>query len=487
MPTHNEMDAVLQEVLEKITPTKADKAKMEAIAKSLEQKVILACKEFGVDAKVRLEGSVAKDTWLKGEPDIDVFMRLPTSVSRGDLGVLGLKIAKKALEDSKQQIERFAEHPYLEAFVDGVRVNVVPCYDTKPVEWLSATDRTPFHTDYVNAHLNERLRGEVRLLKKFMKGINVYGAEIKVGGFSGYLCELLVLYYGSFVSVLQAFAEHVPKRVIDMEKHFAGREREVARLFPEPLVIIDPVDRGRNVASAVHPQRLHVFVGAAREFLKRPSSRFFYPQKLASLGFAELKVQFSSRGSTFVFVVTGGVKAVPDVLWGQIYKSQRALRRLLELNDFSVFRSDVWSSETADCIVFVFELEQQFLPAVKKHLGPPLERQKECADFLAKYLGVSNVVAGPYLEGGRWVVLLKRKVTDAVDLLKTKLVGGGKEVGVAELIAKALRQNFKVLVGVEVVEGYVAGDGFGEFLTGFLLGKPFWLSPQERVDEGKLS
>ena len=31
-----------------------------------------------------------------------------------------------------------------------------------------------------------------------MQGIGVYGAEIKVGGFSGYLCELLVMKYGGF-------------------------------------------------------------------------------------------------------------------------------------------------------------------------------------------------------------------------------------------------------------------------------------------------
>jgi len=472
----NKIDAVLQDVLEKITPSKADKAKMEAIAKSLEQKLVFACKEFNVDVKVRLEGSVAKDTWLKEEPDIDVFMRLSPSISRQDLGNIGLKIAKKATADSKQQIERFAEHPYLETFIDGVRVNIVPCYDTTPGEWLSATDRTPFHTDYVNAHLNKNLRGEVRLLKKFMKGVSVYGAEIKVGGFSGYLCELLILYYGSFVSVLQAFAQHVPKRIVDIEKHFAGREREIERLFPEPLVVIDPVDRRRNVASAVHPQKLHVFVGATREFLKSPRSQFFYPPKFKSFSASEITAKLNSRNSTLIFLSTTGVEAVPDVFWGQIYRSQRALHRLLKLHDFSVLRSDVWGSETAGCIVFVFELEDQFLPVVKKHFGPPLGKQKECENFLTKYLGDSNVVAGPYLEGGEWVVLIKRKITDAVELLKIKVGGGGKEVGVAELVAKALQQNFKVMVGSEVIEYYSIDDCFARFLTGFLLGKPFWLS-----------
>jgi tRNA nucleotidyltransferase (CCA-adding enzyme) len=483
MPTRNEVDAVVQKVLKQITPTKADKAKMEAVAKSIEQKVSLACREFNVDAKVRLEGSVAKDTWLKEEPDVDVFIRFPTTVSRGDLEVLGLKIAKAATADAQRQIERYAEHPYLEAFVDSVRVNIVPCYDAKPGEWLSATDRTPYHTDYVNARLNKKLRGEVRLLKKFMKGINVYGAEIKVGGFSGYLCELLILHFASFKAVLQAFAQHMPKRVIDMEHHFAAHEAE--RLFPEPLVIVDPVDRGRNVASAVQPQKLHLFVGAAQEFLKHPHRHFFYPPKPKPLSAAQIEARLRRRGSTIILVATGGVQAVPDVLWGQIYKSQRALHKLLELHDFSVLRSDAWSSQNADHIIFVFELEQQTLPPIKKHFGPPLQRQNECENFLAKHLGAPNVVAGPYLEDGRWVILTKRKVTHATDLLKTKLASGGKNVGVAHLVAKALQQNFAVTCDSKAISNYTADKEFAEFFATFLSAKPHWLQATTKHPQRK--
>ncbi len=468
------IDAVTREVLEKITPTKANRAKMEALAKNLEHNVVLACEEFGVKAIVRLEGSVAKDTWLKEEPDVDVFMRMPTNIPRKELSEISLKIAKKATAGSVQ-IERFAEHPYLEAFVDDTRVNIVPCYDAKPSEWLSATDRTPFHTDYINKHLDKNLRGEVRLLKKFMKGVSVYGAEIKVGGFSGYLCELLVLHYGSFAAALQAFAQHTPRRVIDIEQYYEGRERELELLFSEPLVIIDPVDKARNVASAVQPLKLHTFVGAAQAFLKTPSTLFFYPPKTKPLKPDSVKAALDNRGSAMVFLSFDGVKAVPDVLWGQLYRTRRALHKLLELSDFTVLRDAVWSTENEAVTVFVFELEQLTIPLAKRHLGPPLERERECTDFLAKYTGNGNVIAGPYIEDGRWIVELKRKFTDAVELLKNKVSSGGREVGVAELVAKALRENFRVMVNSEVVEVYRNNDGFAEFLTDFVSGKPFWL------------
>jgi tRNA nucleotidyltransferase (CCA-adding enzyme) len=471
------LNVIHQKIWKKITPTQADRAKITALAKELQRKVLRACQEQGVKAAVRVEGSVAKDTWLREEPEIDVFMRLPTTIPRRSLGEISLKIARKATEGA-EQIERFAEHPYLEAFIDGVRLNIVPCYDVKQGEWLSATDRTPFHTDYVKKRLTKTLRNEVLLLKKFLQGINAYGAEIKTGGFSGYLCELLILHHKSFSKTLQAFASYTQRTAIDIEGYYAGREKELKLLFPEPLVIVDPVDKARNVASAVQPQKLYTLVGAARAYLKTPNAEFFYPPKINALTPEALKSKLETRGSSLIFLTLGNIEAVPDVLWGQLYKTQRALRKIAELNDFKVLRDAVWSDEKT-LTVFAFELEQRVLPGVKKHLGPPLKREKESENFLSKYASNDDVVSGPYIEGGRWVVELQRRFQDVVELLKEKLEDGGRNIGVAELMAQAFRENLSVLVNSEVVQVYRGNKEFAEFLTGFLSGKPFWLDAAE--------
>ena len=471
------LDAVHEEILKKITPTQADRIKITALAVELQQKVALACQEQGVKAAVRVEGSVAKDTWLREEPEIDIFMRLPTTIPRRSLGEISLKIARKATEGAKQ-IERFAEHPYLEAFIGDVRVNIVPCYDVKQGEWVSATDRTPFHTDYVRKLLTKTLRNEVLLLKKFLKGINAYGAEIKTGGFSGYLCELLILHYKSLVETLRAFAMYTQRIVIDIEGYYGGREKELRLLFPEPLVIVDPVDKGRNVASAVQPQKLYTLVGAARAFLKKPNARFFYPPKIDALTAEALKTKLETRGSSFIFLTLDKIDAVPDVLWGQLYKTQRALRKLAELNDFKVLRDTVWSDEKTLSVI-VFELEQHVLSGVKKHLGPPLKREKESENFLSKYASNDAVVSGPYIQDGMWVVELRRSFKDCVALLKEKLEDGGRNIGVAELISQAFRKRLVILVNSEVIQVYDSNREFAEFLTSFLSGKPFWLKPAE--------
>ena len=466
-----EIEAITKQVLQKITPTKEDRAKVDAITRELEQKVASACEQEGVAAIVRVEGSVAKDTWLRENPDIDIFMRLPTSILRKNLGDIGLKIAKKAA-GGYVQIERFAEHPYLQIIVDGYRVDIVPCYDAKPGEWQSATDRTPYHTDYIKKHLTARLLGEVRLLKRFMQGTGVYGAEIKVGGFSGYLCELLVMKYGSFAGTVEAFAHYTKRVVVDIENYYADRRNELSLLFPEPLVIIDPVDKGRNVASAVQPEKLYVFVGAARAFLKKPDAAFFYPPKTQALPVESLKSQLESRGSSLLFLVVDQVSAVPDVLWGQLYRTKRSLHKLLELNDYKILRDTVWSNEKT-LSIFTFELEAQVLPKIKKHLGPPLEREAEGERFLAKYAGNPQVVSGPYIEDERWIIEVPRKTTDAVALLSEKIADGGKTAGVPDLIVKSIRKNHKILVNGEIAELYVENGDFADFLTDFLRANPF--------------
>jgi hypothetical protein len=95
---------------------------------------------------------------------------------------------------------------------------------------------------------------------------------------------------------------------------------------------------------------------------------------------------------------------------------------------------------------------------------------------LAKYVyGNGDVASGPYIEDGRWVVELQRRFTDAVEFLREKLKEGGRNTGIAEIVAQALREEFKVLVNSEISKVYSGNRVFADFLTDFLKGKPFWL------------
>ena len=461
-------------VLKRVTPSESDQKKVQTLANSLTRKVEQVAKIMGVKVDARTEGSVAKNTWLKDSPEIDVFMQVSESVPREEFGTVLLEVAKEATKDY-DQIERYAEHPFIEAVTDdGVYLNVVPCYKVKQGNLKSATDRTPFHTDYVKAHLTEKMSEEVRLLKRFMKGINTYGAEIKIGGFSGYLCELLVLNFGSFLEVLRSVADWKQKIVIDTEKQYKQTET-LKKKFVEPIIVVDPVDKQRNVAAAVRPQKLNEFIAASREFLKTPEIKFFYPPKTKALTQTELLETIPERGSCLVFIkFKGKTTTVPDVLWGQLYKSQKAIQKIIKQNDFTVLRNAVWSNEKS-LNLFVFELENRLIPNMKLQLGPPLTRKVECEKFLRKHLGSSLTVCGPRIEKSRWVVDVKRDYIDAVVLLKAKLGDGGKREGVADIVAKATG-SLEILINNEIVSFYCADSGFAGFLSQFLDGKPLWLS-----------
>ena len=474
------LEEVCAEVLKKTTPSSSKRRHVLELAEKLRGRVKTAVKEAGIEAEVRVEGSVAKDTWLSEEPEIDIFMRVPTAMPREAFGTICLEIAKKATEGHKQ-VERFAEHPYLESFVNKTRVNIVPCYRVNQGEWLSATDRTPFHTDYVKPLLDDRLRSQVRLMKRFMKGISVYGAEIRVGGFSGYLCELLTLHYGSFAEFLRSIADWIESRIIDCEGHYRGREQEARKIFGEPLVVVDPVDKGRNAAAAVRKERLNELIVASRAFLANPHQGFFYPRQTLAYTPERLVDAIATRGSTIVVVRFGRVRAVPDILWGQLYKSHRSLKKMLQRYDFNIIRDHVWSNEQGFNL-FIFEVEHRFLSSVTKHLGPPIEKRKECENFLKKHTEAATTFSGPLVEGGRWVVETKRRYIDIVNLLAEKLKDGGRRVGVADLISEAVASAFDILLDNEITKLYSSNTEFAMFLTEYLDGKPRWLSAIHKGD-----
>ncbi len=467
------MTQLLNQVLDAILPLESDRKKITTLSKELEKKIIIECEKAGVKAKIGLEGSVAKDTWLIDDPDIDIFIRLPLTIPKENLDEDILRIAKKATKGSKQ-IQRYAEHPYLEVFINDIRVNIVPCYEVAQGNWKSATDRTPYHTKYVRKKLNQALKNEVRLLKKFLKGINVYGAEIKTGGFSGYLCELLIIHYNSFIRTLEAFSNYKKPIIIDLKNYYPEKKINSSLFSSEPLIVIDPVDKNRNVGSALTLEKLYELVGASREFLRKPTKTFFFPKKTLPYSIHTLKSKFENRGSSIIFLQLKNIKAVPDVLWGQLYKTQKSLINLLQQNDFKILNKAVWSDENF-LTIFIIEIETHLLPKIKQHFGPPLEFNKESNSFLSKYSKNASVVCGPYIQNNRWTILITRDYQNAISLLEEKLLADNRKIGFPKLISKAIEENFKILIGIEICTLYQVNPDFAAFFTDFLIRKPSWL------------
>ncbi len=397
----------MREAAPLVTPSRELEEKVARVSARFRSYVADILARLGVEGSVELVGSSARGTWLPDAVDVDVFVVLPRKYRREFLEELAGMIKAEMAKDGIVVETRYAEHPYLVAHDEGVEVDVVPCFELKPGdEVLTAADRSVLHHKYLSTKLDDRLRLEVRLLKRFMKTIGVYGAEVKVEGFSGYLAELLTVHYGSFLSVLEAAAGWRPYRtVVDPEGHYPD-PRKAARKFRSPLIVVDPVDPKRNVAAAVSLTSMSTFALAARRFLKRPSLTYFAPTAEApSLPVPAVVLRFPYPARP------------PDVVWGMYKRYARALANKLEECGFKVLRFGVYSDERT-YVDLAFLVESATLPEYELHEGPPVF--DDAVDkFVEKYLGED--VVGPFVVGSRAYVIRRRKIRDVESCLSRAL------------------------------------------------------------------
>jgi tRNA nucleotidyltransferase (CCA-adding enzyme) len=397
-------------------------------------------RERGLSLKAMLVGSAARSTWLSGDHDLDIFLGVPPG---DDLGA-AMELARLIAPDHE---EKYAEHAYVHARMDGFEVDLVPCYLVEDASHLkSAVDRTPFHTKYVGSRIIGR-EDEVLLLKQFMKGVNVYGSELKVGGFSGYLAELLVLCYGSFVAVLQEASAWRPGQRLDLEGHGIGRH-------DEPLIVVDPVDPGRNVAAALTLDKMLQFASAARSFLADPRLDFFFPPSQGPLSDEEIIALINARGTMLILIEFAAPDVVEDVLYPQLRKAEGSIKALLERSGFSLLRSDV--STYCDRAVMLFEMQVWQLSVACQRTGPPIWQADHLARFLAAH---PSPLSGPYIANGKVVVEEARRYTSACDLLALE----SANLSMGKHLSASIRSGHNIYVGLELLG--IKDEGFRIFLA----------------------
>ena len=341
------MKDIIKEALKEVQP------KVEEIEKitSLKDKILTKINRLEeIPFEPKVVGSVAKGTFLAGA-DIDIFLIFPKETN---LKKEGLNLAKKILPEGK---ELYAQHPYLRGEIDGTGIDLVPCFAIdNSNESVSAVDRTPFHTDWVISNING-LENEVRLTKQFLKAVGAYGANSAIGGFSGYLVEILCIKYGGFLNLIKEISQWRPPVIIN--------EMET----PEsPIMLCDPVDDSRNVAAGVTVKGLGTAILASKSFLEKPSHNFFFPD------YKEREFQ-GYLTSIVLPLPDGNEETVLPWLQKQGRKIYRALRD---------FEPIAWNSNMESEGYIIIETGIRKLPEIISHKGPaPWENG--AIEFLKKY------------------------------------------------------------------------------------------------------
>ncbi len=334
-------------------------------------------------------GSYAKGTWLPEKADMDIFVKFNKKTSEKDFRNFGTKIGFQSLKKFRPYT-RYAEHPFVEAVVDGTKVNIVPCYNVKKGEWKSAADRSVHHTKFMSQKLSAPMKEEVRILKKFLMHIRAYGAEIAKEGFSGYTSEVLISHFGS-------------------------------------------IDSNRNLGAAISIDSLGKFVLASRSFLKKPSKKFFnkpISKRVMKNADKIIVVQFRFKNRS------------DDIIWGQIKRASNALKTQLELGGFTVLRNSSIKDEKENAAL-IFFLHAKKIENSLIRIGPEISSKAHCEKFISANAKKSQLMWID--EKGKIKSLQKRKYNDAILFLKNLLKNNLKNSG----IPKGLEKDFKI--GVKII------------------------------------
>ena len=416
---------VIKKSKELAIPNNTQRKKVDKIANEVFSLVNRTSEKQKSVVSVHFGGSYAKETWTPEKIDIDIFVKFKKTTKEKDFETIGKKIGFDSLKKFKPYV-RYSEHPFVEANINGVGVNVVPCYDIKKGEWKSAADRSTFHTEFMSANLTGSMKDDIRILKCFLKINGMYGAEIAKQGFSGYVCESLVYYLGSFENVLKKMAKLQNNEMIG----------ESPRKFESPMVIIDPIDRNRNLGAAVSIDNVTNFVLIARNFLKKNSISYFK-------GKNKMKIPKELAENTLV-INFKYKKRSDDIIYGQIKRASNSIESQLIKEGFNVLRNDaVVYDENKAGLLFLFE--SLTISKNEVRTGPEVFS----SEFASKFININSKKSKLMWtnKDGKLQSLQARRYDNAKSYLSDLIKNHIGESG----IPKGLRVDFKT--GFKITSG----------------------------------
>ncbi|MFC1741422.1 nucleotidyltransferase domain-containing protein [Nanoarchaeota archaeon] len=390
------LSQTLKGVVDKIKPT--DK-KLLSDVKMFLAKVNAEIVKKKIKAKAVVGGSIAKDTYLAGDHDCDVFVKFHKSYADEDLS----KLLGKVLKPFKASLVHGSRDYY--HVTNGIKYEIVPVLDIlKPSDAVNVTDMSPLHVAWVKSHPG--LNDEIRLAKQFCKAAGVYGAESYIKGFSGHVLDILVIQYGGFMKLLKASQKWKDKEVVDPEKFY--KKDALSQLnqskIDSPIIVIDPVLPERNAAAALSYEKIERFKKAAAFFIKKPSADAFVVREKT---LSDLQKD-AGKNKLIVFEVDS-IAGKEDVVGAKLLKAFQQLRNQLKFHDFDVDSAD-WKWDRKKKAVFWFVLDPCELVPLKKWIGPPLVEKERVKNFKEKH-------GKTFTEKGRICTYVKRRFVRPDDLV----------------------------------------------------------------------
>ena len=420
------MKKVIDAVESAIIMDSEESEQLSGVMREFEEKVTAELAKQGVVANLFVGGSVGKGTCLPGIHDVDYFMRF-------DLKKYGEENISEVCESVllgifKDVLRLKGSRDYFRVKINDYEIEIIPVLYIKRINQAqNLTDQSPFHVNWIkkNVKAKKNLNFDMRLAKQFFRASGVYGAESWIGGFSGHVTEILVVYYGGFEKLLKAVLKWKDKTIIDVEKAYEGMDvldiLDDAKIVG-PLVVVDPVDKDRNAAAALGLEKFELLQSKIESFLKKPHKKFFDEIEITV---DDIK-KMGKRNRVLIW------KAPPedekmDVSGAKMVKYAEHISRMFKDEEFVVLDSGMYWNKHDYGLVWVI-VDKKDLSKNQIIKGPQtFGMQNHIMAFKKKYARRKN-----WREGYHYYAEIPRKYTKIDQILR--LVNKNEEFSALKLL-----------------------------------------------------
>ncbi len=471
-------------VLKEITVDDEKHEQIRELLSILKEKIMLDLSSLRIPARVEIQGSFVKKTYLVHDDSFDLLLILPreekVNIHR-ILDSLVARLKKDRIKKGPINVEKITgKNPYIRIMVEAELVHLFVGFEIIPGEpKISLFDLAPHHTQYILTHLEKNKRKDVLLFKKFLKNLGVYSSEIGAPGFNGYLCEILILFYGDFRTTLRALTKWEPRTIVDVKKN-----KEIVEDVDEltvalltryyPLYVPDPLNPRENVAATVSNDQFKSIIAAANLYLMEPSEKYFIEQILKVEAFEEIERKSHLAGRTVVTMAIERNFQEPEVCWQKSLALKKAFEEELRRNSYIVDR--VKSYVTAEHYgILISMLNPQPHMSLRKE-GPEVTSEASM-DFLKQYTAHSDVIAGPFIDNHKWVVYFANKGSHVLDFLHDLVKENTYLLNVDSFLKMEIIDKLKIATfesGLKEIYDY--DFDFAKELAHFVDRKPFWIT-----------
>ncbi|MFX1451021.1 MAG: hypothetical protein ACFFCM_09275, partial [Promethearchaeota archaeon] len=228
-------------------------------------------------------------------------------------------------------------------------------------------------------------KNEVRLLKSFFQANNAYGDTCSIGqfGFTGFSAEVLIYYFKNLENTFQNF-NAIRNNPID----FFNREPKVLLKNPrfknDYIIIIDPTDRNRNIASSISKRAYEYVNYQISEFLKSPAEKFFIIKPITILDSNELSeisknsyvLEFKSDGKVHYTELRDKLYSLGNRLTNKLEKESTGEARFGTCS-FTLYYEDNYYG-------LVFHCSKNNISRTYHRRGPPIKLRQHVKKFKEK-------------------------------------------------------------------------------------------------------